>query len=123
MSFRAALVVGNAVKNKIQHSRGEDLPEEDRLNELSQSRIVVDNQDETVVDIRAVNAIELESDPKTTPAPNSRWVARRAHRGGGSLLASPLVISGVPPFAPRPLTFFSSRSHLFISQSKRRMAV
>jgi len=79
MSFRAALVVGNAVKNKIHHNSrsstsqnngGEDLPEEDRLNELSQSQIVVDNQDdEAVLDLHAVNAIELESDPKT-PTPN-----------------------------------------------------
>ena len=79
LSVQAALVLGNAVKNKIQHNingqygfskSAEDLPEEDRLNELSQSHI--DNQDETVVDINAVNTIELEGDPKpTTP---KRWV-------------------------------------------------
>ena len=70
------MVVGNAVKNKIQHNvnnqhgrsrNAEDVPEEDRLNELSQSQI--DNQDETAVDIKAMNAIELEGDPKT-PTPN-----------------------------------------------------
>ncbi len=78
MSFRAALVVGNAVKNKIHHNAksftsqnngGEDLPEEDRLNELSQSQIVDNQDDEAVLDLHAVNAIELESDPKT-PTPN-----------------------------------------------------
>jgi hypothetical protein len=79
------MVLGNAVKNKIQHnasgqyghSKGaEDLPEEDRLNELSQSLITqIDNQDETVVDINAVNAIELEGDPK--PTGPQRWVDAR----------------------------------------------
>ncbi|KAL3808825.1 hypothetical protein ACHAXA_000008 [Cyclostephanos tholiformis] len=80
LSVQAALVLGNAVKNKIQHNingqygfskSAEDLPEEDRLNELSQSHI--DNQDETVVDINAVNTIELEGDPKpTTPKSQSK---------------------------------------------------
>ena len=93
MSFRAALVVGNAVKNKIQHSARsgqngeEDLPEEDRLNELSQSQIA-DNHDETVVDIHAMNAIELESDPRRTPTPNSRWVTAPIVK---RLIAPPLV--------------------------------
>lgn len=90
ISIQAALVLGNAVKNKIQHtangqygySKGaEDLPEEDRLNELSQSQITkIDNQDETVVDINAVNAIELEGDPK--PITPQRWVNARTHAAG-----------------------------------------
>ena len=70
MSLRAAVVVGNAVVNKIQHrtqSGGstEDVPQEDQLNELLQSQIATDEADEEDHD---VNASALEEDP-TGPSP------------------------------------------------------
>ncbi len=68
MSVRAALVVGNAVKNKIQHQTksGTDdvLPEEEQLNELLQSQIATD---ESEADI---NATGLEEDPTLASEPN-----------------------------------------------------
>eukprot|EP00571_Detonula_confervacea_P002244 CAMPEP_0172329496 /NCGR_PEP_ID=MMETSP1058-20130122/60912_1 /TAXON_ID=83371 /ORGANISM="Detonula confervacea, Strain CCMP 353" /LENGTH=538 /DNA_ID=CAMNT_0013046675 /DNA_START=122 /DNA_END=1738 /DNA_ORIENTATION=+ len=68
MSFRAALVVGNAVKNKIQHHNQQnanaDVPDEDQLHELLQSQIATDERD---VDTSAVNAAALEEDPTSSP--------------------------------------------------------
>jgi hypothetical protein len=79
ISFQAVLVLGKAVKKKIQltvnnqygFSKGAiNLPKEDPLNKLFQLQI--DNQDKTVVDIKVVNAIELEGGQQlTTP---KRWV-------------------------------------------------
>ena len=74
MSVRAAIVVGNAVKTKIQQQQknaigteGDDdgVPEADQLNELLQSQIATD---ETDLDINGVvNATtELDEDPTKT---------------------------------------------------------
>ena len=70
MSVRAAIVVGNAVKTKIQQQKnvigteggGDDsVPEADQLNELLQSQIATD---ETDLDINGVvNATALDEDP------------------------------------------------------------
>lgn len=68
MSVRAAMVVGNAVKNKMQHQRrsagdGGDVPEEEQLNDLLQSQILAD---EGTVDVSALDSTGL-SDPTTSP--------------------------------------------------------
>ena len=75
MSVRAAIVVGNAVKTKIQQQQknvqigteGDDdcvASEADQLNELLQSQIATD---ETDLDINGVvNATELDEDPTKT---------------------------------------------------------
>ena len=74
MSVRAAIVVGNAVKTKIQQQQknaigtegddGDCVPEADQLNELLQSQIATD---ETDLDINGVvNASELDEDPTKT---------------------------------------------------------
>ena len=69
MSVRAAIVVGNAVKTKIQQQKkvigtegGPDsVPEADQLNELLQSQIATDQTD---LDINGVvNATALDEDP------------------------------------------------------------
>jgi len=65
MSVRAAIVVGNAVKTKIQQQKnvigteGDDsVPEADQLNELLQSQIATDE-----TDLDVVNATALDEDP------------------------------------------------------------
>ena len=64
MSVRAAIVVGNAVKTKIQQQKnvigteGDSVPEADQLNELLQSQIATDE-----TDLDVVNATALDEDP------------------------------------------------------------
>ncbi|KAL7545833.1 hypothetical protein ACHAWF_009183 [Thalassiosira exigua] len=70
MGFRAAMVVGNAVRNRMQHQQrqgggGGDVPEEDDLNELLQSQIAT--EDETEADAGAVDSSALEEDPTASP--------------------------------------------------------
>jgi len=74
MSIRAAIVVGNAVKNKIQHNKQSSQPNhgcndlavgEDQLEDLLQSQIA---EDETELDIDGVNATALEDDPTSSPS-------------------------------------------------------
>lgn len=70
MSVRAAIVVGNAVKNKIQHKvdgnrMGGSSTDEDALNELMTSQIADD--DETL-DINATYSSALDEDPMSSPA-------------------------------------------------------
>ena len=66
MSVRAAIVVGNAVKTKIQQQKNVigtegPVPEADQLNELLQSQIATDQTD---LDINGmVNATALDEDP------------------------------------------------------------
>lgn len=76
LSVRAALVVGNAVKTKIQQQHGDmkssgddtTLDGEDQLNELLQSQIATD---ETEVDIHAAmnDTSALNEDPTTLSSP------------------------------------------------------
>jgi len=79
VGVRAALVMGNAVKNKIrQHNMqgreeqkgvsDSNVPEEEQLNELLHSQIA---SDDTVADINEVNATALEDDP-TISSPERR---------------------------------------------------
>ena len=70
MSIRAAFVVGNAVKNRIQHNyqspQDDDNDKEgDSLNDLLQSQI--EETDETEVDINEVHTSALEKDPTSSP--------------------------------------------------------
>jgi hypothetical protein len=67
MSLRAALVVGNAVRNRVQQQQqhyrsGHEAPEEDQLNELLQSQIATDDSDLDGSDATA---------PKEAPAASS----------------------------------------------------
>lgn len=68
--FRAALVVGHAVKNKIQHQAQYQSAEEEAnaegedLNELLQSQIA---SDESEAEGNAVDATALEEDPTSSP--------------------------------------------------------
>ncbi len=68
MSVRAAIVVGNAVKNKIQHNRVGSSTDEDALNELMTSQIAGDES----MDINATYSSALDEDPVSSP---SRYVA------------------------------------------------
>ena len=70
MSFRAAIVVGNAVKNKIQHNNRVpgSSTDEDALNELMTSQIAGDES----MDINATYSSALDEDPVSSP---SRYVA------------------------------------------------
>lgn len=76
MSFRAAMVVGNAVKNKIQQQQeknqreasmggGGSTAEEEQLNELLQSQIATDETSDVNI---TVNATGLEEDPTSSPS-------------------------------------------------------
>ena len=70
MSVRAAIVVGNAVKNKIQHKVdsnrvGVSSNEEDALAELMTSQIA--GGDETL-DINATYSSALDEDPMSSPS-------------------------------------------------------
>ena len=67
MSVRAAIVVGNAVKNKIQHNRVGSSTDEDALNELMTSQIAGDES----MDINATYSSALDEDPVSSP---SRYV-------------------------------------------------
>ena len=63
------MVVGNAVKNKMQHKQNQqnacaDVLEDDQLNELLQSQIA---EDVTEVDINDMNGTALEEDPISSP--------------------------------------------------------
>ena len=68
MSVRAAIVVGNAVKNKIQHkvdgNRTGSSTDEDALNELMTSQIA----DDETLDINATYSSALDEDPMSSPA-------------------------------------------------------
>ena len=74
MSLRAAMVVGNAVRDRVQHGKGGreqsacrecDEPREGRLNELLESQIATDETElDNVID--ASKGVALEEDP-TTP--------------------------------------------------------
>ena len=69
MSIQATMVVGNAVKNKMQHKQKQQnacdyVLEDDQLNELLQSQIA---EDDTEVDINDMNGTALEEDPTSSP--------------------------------------------------------
>ena len=70
MSVRSAIVVGNAVKNKIQHNNRVpgSSTDEDALNELMTSQIAGDES----MDINATYSSALDEDPVSSP---SRYVA------------------------------------------------
>ena len=68
MSIRAALVMGNALKNKVQQQKqhynsGNGVPEEDQLNELLESQIVTDETDVNEVDVAALEDDPTDSSP------------------------------------------------------------
>ena len=68
MSIRAALVMGNALKNKVQQQKqhynsGNGVSEEDQLNELLVSQIVTDETDVNEVDVAALEDDPTDSSP------------------------------------------------------------
>ena len=118
MSFRAAIVVGNAVKNKIQHNNRVpgSSTDEDALNELMTSQIAGDES----MDINATYSSALDEDPVSSP---SRYVDYMVCCMPIMLSYDHLYLSSCSPFSEFLFTpkkngslnrLVTSRSHVLV---------